>query len=382
MADKEAYGKLIERYRTWLFNLPDSELLIPVIELRFTPEEAQFLARLPFMPATMQELSARLEMSASEIKKTMAPLMKKGGIFEVEGKSAVRYSLCDSLFIMYRMPGWKGDDNEFTRAFSPLVNKYYIEHFGADFMGHPTKGLRSIPVSGTVRDTRAILPYEDILHYIDREDYHTVSECACRDRHNQDPAFDKCKHETTNCMHFGRLGRYAVKNGMGRKISKEESLEILKNAADEGLVHGISNYKTGMDTICNCCSCCCLFLEKIKIDPPNPRGQQRSNYMLEIKSDTCKACGLCAQRCPMNALELNDKKNPPASTKKLELKDKKELTYEPDGCIGCGVCAHKCPTQSLTLVKREGPDEDIPDSPSEAGKRFLMERGRDFSKIF
>ncbi len=385
MTDKESYAKLIERFRTWLFELPDSELLLPMLELRFTPDEARFLSSLPFMPHSMDQLVARLEVSEDQLLSTMQPLMKKGFIMEVEGKSAVRYSLTDQLFAFYRMPGWKGEDNEMTRALAPKINKYYTEHFGRDFMGHPTKGLRAIPILGTVEDTRTILPYEDLLYYVEQEDYHTVSECACRDRHNLDPAFaGQCEYETTNCLHFGKLGRYIVGQGMGKEITREETLDILQQSADAGMVHGISNYQRGMDTICNCCSCCCLFLEKIRIEPPNPRGHQRSNYMILHDPETCKACGLCAKRCPIDAIELVDKPDSPKALpgKKLKPKDLKQVSYDAELCIGCGVCVHKCPTQSLSLVRRSGAVEDIPESPSDAGKRLLAERGRDLSKIF
>lgn len=292
MTDIIQYKKLIERYRTWILGGPDTDLLMAMMELRFTPEEAGFLARIPFMPHTKEQLSEKLGMSLDELTGRMAPLLKKGFIYEVAGRTAVRYTLTDQLFAFYRLPGWTGEDSEFTRTLAPLQNKYYIEQYGADFTGHTTQGLRAIPIAQTVQDTRQILPYEDILYFVDQEDYHTVSECACRVRHNLDPDFETCKYETTNCLHFGRLGRYIVKHGMGKEISKTETLEILKNAADAGLVHGISNMKKGADTICNCCSCCCIFLETIHIDPPNPRGHNRSNYRLALNPETCKACGL------------------------------------------------------------------------------------------
>jgi hypothetical protein len=36
---------------------------------------------------------------------------------------------------------------------------------------------------------------------------------------------------------------------MGREITKEETLEILKKAADAGLVHGTANHQGKRDTI-------------------------------------------------------------------------------------------------------------------------------------
>jgi NAD-dependent dihydropyrimidine dehydrogenase PreA subunit len=103
-----------------------------------------------------------------------------------------------------------------------------------------------------------------------------------------------------------------------------------------------------------------------------------------LNHETCKACGLCARRCPMNALELKEKEDAPVEAgngAESQTKDKRVVEYDPEMCIGCGVCVHKCPTQSLRLVRRET-EEDIPANMSEIGLRFLSERGRDLSRLF
>ena len=241
-------------------------------------------------------------------------------------------------------------------------------------MGHSTKGLRAIPIARSIADTRQIMPYEDVLQFVEQEDYHTVSTCPCRHRHNLDPDLPTCKHETETCLHFGRLGRYIVKYDMGREITKKETLEILANAAEAGLVHGISNTREGMDTICNCCSCCCLFLENVNMPLPVPRGHQPSNYICITNSLTCKGCGLCVERCPMGALSL-------VHSETTYNKVGKVSELDSTRCIGCGVCVHKCPTQSLQLVRREE-DQDYPRDMGEAARWMLKERGRDISKVY
>jgi Na+-translocating ferredoxin:NAD+ oxidoreductase subunit B len=382
MSHDKAYEELLSHMRNWLFGLPESDLLLPMLQLRFSPEEARFLATFPHRPSTVDELSREFNLPADQLRAVMEPVIRKGLICEFEGKSGARYALSDVVFSYYRMPGWRGQDDEWNRKVAAVANRYFLDHMGVDFMGHPTKGLRAIPIAQTITDTRQILPYEDVVQVVDREDYFCVTTCACRHRHNIDPDATSCQHETRNCLHFGKLARYIVKHEMGTQITREEMFETLKRAADAGLVHGISNAKTGANTICNCCSCCCMFLEAIHAPFPVPVGHQRSNYLLSINHDTCKACGLCAQRCPMNALKLREMESTPTETTGADPKKKaKEIAYEPDRCIGCGVCVHKCPTGSLGLEGRDA-DEDIPETMSEIGRRMLLERGRDLRKIF
>jgi NAD-dependent dihydropyrimidine dehydrogenase PreA subunit len=384
MAHDDPYKRIIEKCGNWLFALPDSELLDPLLKLRFTPEEAELLSRFPHMPSTLERLTALLNIPAEELQTVMEPMIRKGLIRTFPDESGTRYAFADPMFFFFRMPGWKGQDDPWNRKIAPLINKYYVNHLGAEVLGHPSRGLRAIPVGKTIKDTRQVLPYENLLEFVEREDFHAVSPCSCRPRHRRDPDAPACKHELETCFHFGKLAHHTVEYGMARKISREETLEILKNAAEAGLVHGISNTKTGMDTLCNCCSCCCLLLEPVKMPHLAPGKHQRSNYVVRVNHDTCQACGLCEKRCPVHAIQLKDQEGAPEPTegKKLKPRDVKEVACDPEQCLGCGVCAYKCPTQSLTLVRRADEEEDIPETFSDLGMRVLVERGRDLSKIF
>ena len=360
------YQDLIEHLRNWIIRLPESEYLLPMLKLRFKPEEAQILAKIPFLGHTAEQLSVNLNIPVKKLIKKLDKYAKLGIIFRSERGSSVRYSLRESLFIFYRSIGWKGKNDKFNREISPYLNKYYIDTYAEEFVGHETQGLRAIPINETIQDTRQVMPYEVILKVIDNFEYYSVSACPCSHRHNLDHDFEECKHTLEICLHFDDLGRYCVENGLGKEITKEETLKILRMAADAGLVHGLSNTQEKMDTICNCCSCCCLFLESaVKMPGIIPRGHQHSNYIREIDEEKCIVCGLCARLCPMNALKVNDKK----------------LIFDPERCIGCGVCAHKCKHDATYLIHRDD-EQDIPKDPREQGMRFLKERGLDPNEVF
>jgi NAD-dependent dihydropyrimidine dehydrogenase PreA subunit len=366
MSEDTYYKDLIEHLRNWILRLPDSEHLMPMLKLRFNPEEAKFLSKIPFLGNTAEHLSSKLDIPVKKLTKKLDELAKSGIIFRIERPSEVLYSLCDSLFIFYRSLGWKGKDDKLNRDISPYLNKYYIETYAKEFIGHETQGLRAIPINETIQDTRQVMPYEDILKVIDNFEYYSVSFCPCSHRHNLDQDFEECNHELERCLHFDSLGRYCVENGLGREITKEETLKILKKAADAGLVHGISNTKEKMDTICNCCSCCCLFLESI-VNMPGilPRGHQPSNYIRETDEEKCTGCGVCVKACPMKALDLVEKK----------------VIFNAERCLGCGVCIHKCKQNASYLVQRDG-EQDIPKDPRAQGMRFLTERGLDPMDVF
>jgi len=227
------------------------------------------------------------------------------------------------------------------------------------------KGLRSIPIEKTVEDTRQILPFEDIVKVIEDREYYSVSVCPCRHRHNLDPDLPDCNHSAEVCLHFDELGRYTVQNGMGREITKEETFAILKKAADEGLVHGVSNWKEAPDTICNCCNDVCMWFEayyKLGHD----KAVDPSNYKVSVNPQTCRACALCVRRCPMDALQLK-------FSAEAQNRFHKAPVLDPDVCIGCGVCVHKCPTDSLVLVRNEVTTEP-PESVRAYGMHFLVDR--------
>jgi ferredoxin len=350
VSEQGVYEKLHEWLKTSFSGMVDSEEVIPMLEARYTPEEAEILTGLPFtnpfQKPTLEELAEQKGMDPAELGPKLDAAARKGVVLRVAEGDTVSYALNDPFFIFMRSAFWAGGEDEVSKTIAPLMNTYFHNGFFDSLYGEVhTRGLRTLPIEETIEDTRTILPYEDVVQVIDGLDYFCVATCPCRHRKDLDPDTPDCKHPKKNCLHFGELAHYMVENGLGVEITREETRKLLKEAADSGLVHGLNNHQEGLDTICTCCKCCCMWFESYhklqhsgSLDP--------SNYRVAVTQETCIGCGLCVKRCPMEALQLED-------SAVVDNKTGKGVVAEVERCIGCGVCVHKCPSKSLVLERCE-----------------------------
>jgi ferredoxin len=354
MTDLEIYQKLVEYLENPLSELPESEWKMPMITSHITPEEAEFLIGFPWKSTSLEGIADLKGMDLAELAPKLKELCKKGLIYESIRGDSRRYRLLDAGQMFRRMPYWPGRDDDDLKTTAQYTNRYYMDNWMDQEKPVHHKNLRAIPIDKTLEDKKQILPFEDILQVVDNYEYYTVSHCPCRERHRLDPDYIDSKHPSEVCLHFDDLGRYCVENGMGREITKEETLEILKKAADAGLVHGIANYEDNPDTICNCDPTYCNFFNpyhQLGFD----KSMDSSNYQVKVTPETCKACGLCARRCPMDAIQFK-------VSAKATNRFGKAVKVDTDLCIGCGVCVHKCPTDSIVLERREettSPPKDV-----------------------
>jgi len=366
MENTAVYEKFIAWMKRCWYGLPDSEQLLPAIKSSYSEEEAALLTGMPFSPKGVRELAAQKGMAPAELSLALDAMARRGLVFRMKKGEEIFYGLNDGFLVFLRSSFWPGRVDEESRSLAPRVNAYFHAGLFDPYEGVRTRGLRAIPVETSIdiASAKTVLPYEDVAKVLEEQSEFCVAVCPCRHRKNLDPGSPNCKYSTENCLHFGTLARYMVENGLGREITKQEARDILKQAAEEGLVHGISNWLSGVDTICNCCKCCCMWFESFHV-MRHAKSMDASNFIVSVKAETCKACGLCVERCPMEALSLQD-------SSQAKNKKGKASVLKADRCIGCGVCAYKCPTGALALVSR-GTEMAPPQDPRDYVNRFLTE---------
>lgn len=104
------------------------------------------------------------------------------------------------------------------------------------------------------------------------------------------------------------MADYVVEtNKGGRYITREEALDILKKAEENGFVHQITNID-GEDkifAICNCNVNVCYALRTSQLF--NTPNMSRSAYVAKVETENCVACGRCVEYCPAGAVKLGQK---------------------------------------------------------------------------
>ena len=251
MTNNDLFAKLAEKFDSGqIVGAPMAPSLLKILMLLFTPEEAEVALRLPFQNTPLEEAMSIYPEHGDGIETILDNMAKRGTVFR-DNKPGVgkRYRLLPSLVGWAETPIWHGKPTQQAKDLSPLWKEYHEEAFAAEMArGKPL--MRVIPINTSLQDPSHVLPFDTLKPIIEQTSFRAVAHCPCRLQAGY--RGEPCEHSTENCLHFGSMGRYMVEHGLAREITKDETLDILKAADDEGLVHIIDNLDGHMATICNC----------------------------------------------------------------------------------------------------------------------------------
>ena len=169
-------------------------------------------------------------------------------------------------------------------------------------------GMHVIPVEKAIEMENTSIPIEHISHWLDKyEGKYAKSPCSCR---NSRMTFDEgCADDPEGwCIAVGDMADYVVETEKGGVyITKEEALEIFKQAEDNGFVHQITNIdgENKIFAICNCNVNVCYALRTSQLF--NTPNLSRSAYVARVEKENCVACGKCVEFCPAGAVKLGQK---------------------------------------------------------------------------
>ena len=173
-------------------------------------------------------------------------------------------------------------------------------------LGGSGVGMHVIPVEKAIEHENQSADVEHISHWLNKYDKYSVGQCTCR---KQQTMRGEGSGEINGefCIGVGDMAEYCVDRGMGRYISYDEVLEILKRAEDHGFVHQITNIdgEEKIVAICNCAPGVCNAIRTSQLY--NTPNMSRSAYRAHVEKEKCVACGKCVEVCPVGAAKLGQK---------------------------------------------------------------------------
>jgi Na+-translocating ferredoxin:NAD+ oxidoreductase subunit B len=334
--DESPYPLLAERLHALPNGFPpapdDSHLHL--LEKLFTPEEAALAASLRLTLETPEEIAQRLGGDHVHLRKLLKQMSRRGLITAGAAEGGLGFGLMPFVVGIYEMQAPHID-----AELAALFEQYYKQAFVQELRVQPSVH-RVIPVYESVSVDLEVRPYESASDIVAACRSWGVIDCICRKQ--KQLIGDGCQHPLDVCLVMSiRPGAFDQVPAV-KALTQEEAMSTLRRAAHAGLVHSVSNNQQELWYVCNCCTCSCGIL----------RGQSelglanviaRSDFVNEVDSNLCMACGECVQRCQFNAITLGT-----------------DLKIEARRCTGCGVCVITCPEGALHLVPRPAEDRLTP----------------------
>jgi ferredoxin len=333
---EDVYQKLRRHLDQFPIGFPSTKsgVELRLLKRLFTTEEAEIATHLTMMPQTLQQIHKSFGKNGipiEELERKLSEMSRKGTIYLARREETNYYFNAQLAIGIY-----EHQVNRLTKEFVEDLRQYFDEAFGKELFRTGSAQLRVIPLEKSITPEYKVAPYEDLKQIIDDiKGPISVTNCICRQA--TDLLGQPCKHTSLreSCIQFGSAARMYVEERRARYITKEEALNILRKAQEDGLVLEILN-ATKPTAICTCCGDCCGYLTNVK-KLERPAEFLPSSYYVQVDHESCTACETCVNMCPMGARTIRDNVS----------------EVDTERCIGCGVCVPACPTGSNKLIKKE-----------------------------
>lgn len=374
---KDEYRALLKRFDATQVSMPEPtdptawKGWKDVLEIVFSPEEAEFAARLPVKPSGLKKVAARMDMSPESAKEILDGLADKGIVMDLVSPTSgkTRYMLSPPVIGFFEFTFMRAQDMFPKKPLARAMNDYMYNDsgFAMSIFGEETViGRAMVREEYVAEDVKPdVLSWERSTQLIQEARNIGVQLCYCR--HKKEHVGEACDAPMDTCLSLNSGADFLIRREFARQIDTSEAMDILTLAKEKNLVQIADNVQNQAAYICNCCACCCGQLSAINkwdLDAVNPSGFEPT-----IELEECNGCSRCSRACPVTAIDMK------GARKKANRKNDLVPDVNLDRCIGCGVCADNCKKKSITMTRREK-QPYVSSNGVERSIRMCLERGR------
>lgn len=305
-----------------------SNIELLILKKIFSPEEAFLSSHLCGEMEPVAIIAERVDLPLKEVRTQLMQLTKRGLVWFEKRDGKPHFRLPPFIVGIY-----ESQTENMSHELAHLFEEYMVEGGAVGIMKPQPALHRVIPARGSVK-SEWILPYDDVRAVIMAAKSFRENDCICRKQ--QGLLGHRCEFPQNMCLSFSSAERSPTPND----ISREEALALLDRSEEIGLVHTVSNIAEGLGYVCNCCGCCCAILRGIT-EWGIEDSVAYANYYAVIAADECTGCGICIERCQVQAISEEDG----------------VAVVNREQCIGCGLCVTGCPDNVIHLQQK--PDSEI-----------------------
>jgi ferredoxin len=347
LAARDGYRRLVDRLNRFPQGAPPSDLLYGILEILFSPREAELVAALPIRPFRTAAAARAWGVSLAEASRVLEGLASRAVLLDLEEDGEPLYVLPPPMAGFFEFSMMRVREDVDQKRLSELFYEYL--NVEEDFVkslftrGETQLGRTFVRESAVPRELSLhVLDHERSSHVVREASTVAVSLCYCR--HKMEHVGRACDAPREICLTFGPTARSLAKHGYARVVERAEGLAQLQQAQERRLVQFGENVREQPAFICNCCGCCCEAMLAAKrfgfLHPVHTTG-----FVVALDPAACDGCGKCVKACPVEALRLEAAGDPCHP-------GRKKAAAETDRCLGCGLCVSACPKGGALLERR------------------------------
>jgi ferredoxin len=219
-----------------------------------------------------------------------------------------------------------------------IINRSFLDQFIQRHKANLDRKMRGLEAENALPNDTVML-LSEVEEMIEAATDIVVQPCDCR------KLGENCEKPVETCIWLDEGARASLDRGHGRRLTKDEAIELLRWTDKKGLMHTADSawQKRGLHAICNCCACDCYPFRAAQ-ELGTKGVWPKSYFVAEHDTALCNLCGSCVKRCHFDAFFLIDE------IRIVGQKQKQVVELDPVLCWGCGLCANTCPEGAISMI--------------------------------